>query len=262
MVKRALITGMGGTVAPVLADELRSRGYECVRWHKEEVEPTDEAACVRFIEEVRPDWIAHVATGPEAWNTFIARACARLGIGLIHTSSVSVYSGKQVGPFTVHDEPRPDDDYGKYKRRCEGLILDACPEAIVARIGWQIGDAPAPVGGPHKNHMVHFFSRKAEESRGEGDGRGRIEASDRWTPCTAFLVDTAAALADLMERREAGLFHVEGNPSGLTFYEIARRLARLHNQDWEIVPASEPVGCNRLIDERVHVRPIEERLPE
>jgi dTDP-4-dehydrorhamnose reductase len=106
--------------------------------------------------------------------------------------------------------------------------------------------------------MLHFFARKAAENEGGG---GRIEVSDRWTPCTAFLVDTAAALGDLMERRRPGLYHVEGNPGGLTHYEIARRLAKLHKMDWEIVPVHEPAGCNLLVDDRVRVRPIEERLP-
>jgi dTDP-4-dehydrorhamnose reductase len=252
---KVILTGMGGTVAPVVAAELRRRGYTTVRWHKEEVSPTDEAACVRFIESESPDWIAHIATGPEEWCTTIARECARRGTGLIHTGSVSVYSGKQVGPFAVTDDPDPDDDYGRYKLRCEGLIFNACPEAIIARIGWQIGDAlPAP-GGTYKNHMVHFFARKAAEQE------GRVEASDQWTPGSSFLDDTAAALADLMERREPGLYHVDGNP-GLTFFEITRRLARLHDTGWNVVPSHDRAGSSRMVDPRVLVRSIEDRLSE
>ena len=248
---KVLITGMGGTVAPVVAAELERRGSTTVRWHKEQVSPTDEGACVRFIEAEAPAWIAHIATGPEEWAATIARACARLGIGLIHTGSVSVYSGTQVGPFAVTDIPEPDDDYGRYKLRCEGLIFDACPDAIVARIGWQIGDTLPP---PSKNHMLDFLCRKAEE------GAGRIEASDQWTPGTSFLSDVAVTLADLMEGNEPGLYHVDGNP-GLTFFEIARRLARLHGTGWQVVPTHEHVGSSRMTDPRVRVRSIEDRLP-
>ncbi len=246
-----LITGMGGTVAPVLAEELRARGFDVVRWHKERVAPEDPDGCARFIEAESPDWIAHVATGPEVWCAHIAESCARFGIGLIHTGSVSVFSGTQVGPFSPGDAPEPDDDYGRYKLRCERRIFDANPDAIIARIGWQIGEALPP---PRGNHMLDFLWSRAEA------GGGRIEASDRWTPGCSFLPDTAAALADLMDRGEPGLYHVDANP-GLTFLEIVRRLARLHGQDWEVVAAAEPEGSSRMVDPRVSVRSIEARLP-
>lgn len=244
---KVLLTGLGGTVAPVLAAELRSRGYQCIRWNKDEVPPTDAAACARFIDLHRPAWVAHIATGPEEWCTHIAEACARGGVGLMHTGSVSVYSGKQVGPFAVTDTPQPDDDYGRYKLRCEQRIFAAHPKAIIARIGWQIGEA---AGG---NHMYDFLHRKASEAG------GKIEASNQWTPGTSFLVDTAAALADLMERNHPGLYHVDGNP-GLTFFEIATRLARKHAMDWTIVPGETPTGSSRMVDDRVNVRSIADRL--
>lgn len=251
---KIILTGMGGTVAPVLADELERRGFTTIRWHKERVEPTDADACARFIEAEAPDWIAHVATGPEEWCTNIARVCAARGVGLIHTGSVSVFSGTQVGPFAVTDTPEPDDDYGRYKLRCEGLILDACPNAIVARIGWQIGESlPAPEG-PSRNHMLDFLHRKAVEHA------GRVEVTDAWTPGASFLSDTAGVLVDLMERREPGLYHVDGNP-GLTLFDIATRLKRLHETDWTVVPSHEHTGSSRMTDPRVPVRSIEERLP-
>jgi dTDP-4-dehydrorhamnose reductase len=248
---KVLLTGLGGTVAPVVAAELARRGRTCIRWDKDRVPPVDAAACERFIDEVRPDWIAHIATGPEEWCTHIARACAARNINLIHTGSVSVYSGKQVGPFGVADTPEPDDDYGRYKLRCERRILEALPSAIIARIGWQIGESP---GG---NHMLDYLHRKA------GESGGTIEASNQWSPGTSFLVDTGAALADLMDTNQpgvGGLYHVDGNP-GLMFFEIATRLARLHRQPWTIVPAPTPTGSSRMTDPRVRVSSIADTLP-
>jgi dTDP-4-dehydrorhamnose reductase len=248
--RTVLLTGLGGTVAPVLAAELTRRGHTCIRWHKDAVPPTDAAACERFIDTVRPDWIAHIATGPEEWCTHIAKACAARKIGLIHTGSVSVYSGKQVGPFAITDTPEPDDDYGRYKLRCEQRITDAHPAPIIARIGWQIGDAPG------SNNMLDYLHKRAAERN------GRIEASDQWSPGTSFLVDTAAALADLMDHHTpgvGGLYHVDGNP-GLTFFEIATRLARLHRLPWTITPASTPTGSSRMTDPRVRVRSIADTL--
>lgn len=244
---KVILTGLGGTVAPVVAAELTRRGYACIRWHKHEVDPADEAACARFIDMQNPTWIAHIATGPEEWCSHVARACAARGIGLIHTGSVSVYSGKQVGPFAVTDAPEPDDDYGRYKLRCENRITDACPGAIIARIGWQIGEAPG------SNTMMDFLHKKAAE------GNGRVEASDRWTPGCSFLVDTAVALADLMEQNQPGVYHVDGNP-GLTFFEIATRLASMHKKDWTIVPSATPTGSSRMVDPRVTVRSITGQL--
>jgi dTDP-4-dehydrorhamnose reductase len=109
--------------------------------------------------------------------------------------------------------------------------------------------------------MTDFLKRKAEEA---GAG-GRVEASSAWMPSCAFLEDSADAMAGLIERGEAGVFHIEGNgpASGggpLRFYEIARGLSAKLGMGWEVVRTQTPAMDNRMADGRVRVRSVRERL--
>lgn len=243
---KVIVTGMRGTVAPALARRLGERGHEVVAWDRGRVPAGDPAACRAFVADAGADWLFHVATGPPEWAETIARACADHGVGLLFTSSVSVFSDRRQGPYGVDLEPDATDDYGAYKIECERRVRGAHPGAIVARLGWQIGDAPG------SNTMVDHLSRAMERD-------GRIEASARWLPSCSFLADTADALCDLAERHAAGTYHLEGNP-GLSFLEVALALDRVGRRGWRVVAAEAPVLDNRMQDPRVRVVPITGRF--
>ncbi len=236
-----IISGMNGTVAPAVATQLRQLGHTTIAWDRAQVAPDDEAAIERFIDGQHPDGVFHIATGSPGWAASIARRCAETGIKLVHTGSVSVFGPHQAGPFAITTPPEASDDYGAYKRECEQRIAQANPQAIIARLGWQIGTAP---GG---NHMLDYLARAAES--------GQIEASAAWYPACAFLADTAAGLVQLMLDYPAGLYHLDGNP-GLSFFEIVAALNRLHGAGWTVVPSSTPEQNSRMLDDRIQLRPI------
>lgn len=243
---KAIITGMNGTVAPVVGQRLAREGHTVVTWDRS-VTPTDDPGAIRrFIDEAQPDWFLHIATGSADWTEAVARICAGAGIRFLFTGSVSVFADSQAGPFGVDATPGATDDYGRYKIECERRIWAANPDALVARLGWQIGTAPG------SNNMVDYLYRTAQ-------AQGRIEASGRWLTACAFLEDTADGLYRLLTGYPAGLYHLEGNP-GLSFYEIAVGLRRLHGADWTVVRSEAPVWDNRLLEERIALRPITERL--
>ncbi|HEY1013068.1 MAG TPA: sugar nucleotide-binding protein [Herpetosiphonaceae bacterium] len=241
-----LITGLNGTVAPAVARHLRELGHAVTGWDRRQVPADDASTGAAFIAATAPDWVLHIATGDPAWAERIAAECAGRAIRMLFTSSVSVFSSGQPGPLTPDLTPEPPDDYGRYKRDCELRVSAACPEALIARLGWQIGAA----GG--SNTMLDFLERQVRE-------QGRIVASRRWIPSCSFLEDTAEAIGRLLAGFPAGIYHLEGNP-GLDFYEIAGRLNRLHGGEWLIEPAEEPAFENRMRDDRIPLRPITERL--
>jgi dTDP-4-dehydrorhamnose reductase len=242
----ALITGMNGTVAPVLAARLERDGWRIVAWNREAISPDDESASRRFFEGTAPDALFHLAMGGPEWAGRLAALAHESGSRLLYTSSVSVFAHTQRGPFAPDARPQPDDDYGRYKLDSERQVRAANPDAIIARLAWQIGDAPG------SNNMVDYLHRQSES-------HGRIEASIRWFPACAFLPDTADALATLAERRQPGLYHLDGNP-GLSFAEIASRLAT--PRGWHVEHIEGRAQHNLMTDDRITIAPITSRLGE
>ncbi|MEM7335450.1 MAG: sugar nucleotide-binding protein [Chloroflexota bacterium] len=243
---KVLISGLNGTVAPVLADLLQQEGHTILAWDRAIVPSDDLLASRTFLETEKPAWFFHLANGSPEWTEVLGQQCYAQQTKFLFTSTVSVYSGKQVGPFSTDDQPEPDDDYGRYKYECEKRIQAVNPNALIARLGWQIGHTATG------NQMVAHLYRIQE-------AEGQIEASVNWFPACAFLEDTAVALIEVMKTYQTGLFHLDGNP-GLTFNEIARRLANIHPKLGPIVDTTDHVQNNRMLDNQMVMNPITNRL--
>ncbi len=243
---KAILTGMNGTVAPAVSRWLTDHGHTAIRWDRTVVPIDNEPAMQEFIMGHRPDAFLHIATGSPDWAESVARICAEANITFLFTSSVSVFSTQQTAPLTPDMEPMATDDYGRYKIDCERRVRAANPNAIVARLGWQIGTAPG------SNNMVDYLYRTAGE-------QSRIEASTRWYPACCCLQDTAEALFRLIERPAVGLYHIEGNPDW-NFHRIVSGLNRMLGNPWTVVACDNPVQDNRMLDPRVTVRPISARM--
>ena len=244
---KIIVTGMNGTVAPPLAARLREAGHSIIAWNRSEVPPDDAVAIEDFMNCTQPGVLCHLATGSAEWAEMLARTLARRRARLLYTSSVSIFSAEQRGPFTTDAEPKPADEYGRYKRDCEERILAVNPGAVIARLGWQIGEAAG------SNNMVDYLARTNAAQNG-------IDASANWLPACSFLQDTAVALATLLcDVDTRGIYHLDANP-GLSFFEIASRLNDRHGGVWNVWRTTEPHWDQRLIDERIRLAPITERL--
>jgi dTDP-4-dehydrorhamnose reductase len=243
---RTLLTGMGGTVAPILAAELRSRGGETLAWDRSAVDPEDSRAVDDFIRRTGATALVHCGMGSPLWAERMAARCAALGIPFLYTSSVSVFGAHQVGPFDVDAVPEPTDDYGRYKLECEQRVRAACAGAVIVRLGWQIA---LRTGG---NQMVDHLARQHA-------AQGSIDASTRWYRACSFLEDTALVLADLLEGRATGLYHLDGNP-GWSFHQIVEALNATMDAKWRVRPTEDVTVCNLMRDGRLPTASIENRL--
>lgn len=231
---RVLVTGLNGTVAPVVADAVRAAGAEVTAWDRGRDAPDTPEAVAAVVARVAPDWVFHVATGPEAWAGWIAEACAEQGRRMLFTSTASVFAPRPFGADPLPAGTRPDatDDYGAYKRRAEALVLGACPDALVPRLAWQIGPSPGT------NTLDQWLQR-------EHDAHGALRLGRRWTPAVAWLADTAAALVDLLAADASGVVHLDANP-GLSVYDLALRLRTWAGADWHVEPGERPAESLRL----------------
>ncbi len=243
---KAILTGMNGTVAPALAKLLESEGHTVVAWDRTKVPIEHKEHYESFIASTKPDWFFKIATGSPDWMAGTAEICHRHGIKFLHTGSVSVFDGGKSGPFAVDHETDATDDYGRYKADCERRVRAANPDAIIARLAWQIGDAPG------SNNMIDFLTRQQKE-------KGQVEASTGWIPSVAFLADTVEALYYLIREGRPATYQLEGNP-GWSFFEIVTALNHLHGNPWTVVAKDEPRKDIRMLEDRVPMGKLDARL--
>ena len=173
-------------------------GAEVIAWDRAAIDPQDAAACASWLNEVRPDAIAHLAMGSADWAQRLAAHAAESGKPFVFTSTAMVFHHEPDGPHAPADQPNAQDDYGKYKRACEQAVLQAYPGACVARIGWQID--PVQAG----NNML--MALDAWQVRD-----GHVAVSQDWRPACSFMSDTAQALIKLLQNRTSGVVHLDSN---------------------------------------------------
>ncbi|HEU4407148.1 MAG TPA: sugar nucleotide-binding protein [Polyangiaceae bacterium] len=257
---KALVTGASGTVGRALVERLERGGHRAVGWPRERVPNDDYHAMEAFVRAEAPDVVYHLAVASRPtgrpgeswlvnyeWSSELAWVTRVLGLGFVFTSTAMVFSDDARGPFTPESEPDAREGYGYEKRMAEGRVRYQNPAAKVVRLGWQIGREPG------SNNMIDHLVQKAREL-------GRVPASRRWLPATSFLEDTADALVRLADA-PPGLYHLDANGAGHSFYDIASALSRLHGGVWPIEPNDDFVYDQRLLDGRVPVTPLAERLP-
>jgi len=256
---RVLVTGLRGTVGQQLQRYLVASGHEVVGWNREEVPIDNYMAMESFVQEVAPDVLFHLAapsrpTGREGenwlvhyeWSNELAWITHKFGIKFLYTSTVQVFSDAAVGPFTPQSSPDNNYGYGFEKRMAEKRILYQNPQAFIARLGWQIGTTD------QGNHMTAYLEARQREE-------GRITASTRWLPAASFLEDTVAALWDLVMNHAPGVYLLDSN-RGWNFYEIAIALKKFLKKKWQVVPDESFVYDQRMIDPRIVLPPLSDRL--
>ncbi len=258
MTLKTLLTGSSGGLGTALTHHLQSQNIQTVPWNRALVPIDDEARIRTFLRETAPDILFHLATASQPtgrenegwlvnveWTTLLARLTAEMGIRFVFTSSIMVFTDDAKGPFTPDSLPDARAGYGYEKFVAEERTL-AYPNTVVARIGWQIGDAPGP------NNMIGFFHDQSQH--------GSIGASTRWYPATSFTTDTAAALLRLAQGIP-GRYLLDSNDKW-TFYEIATALNALHGNRWQITPNEAFIYDQRMLDPRAGMPSLKARLPQ
>lgn len=149
----------------------------------------------------------------------VARACAALGLPLVHVSTDYVFDGSGDRPWREDDACAPTGVYGRSKLEGEQAVLAVLPAAVILRTAW----VHSPFGGNFVKTMLRLA--------GERD-RLRVVADQRG--CPTYAPDLAAAILALAQRRVAapddpalgGIFHLAG--SGATsWFDLAAEVMAL-----------------------------------
>jgi dTDP-4-dehydrorhamnose reductase len=237
---KAIITGMNGTVAPFIYQELISHNIEVVIWNRNETDIKTEESVHRFIEKHQPDIFFHIATGPIEWVEYIAKSTQKLGVKLLFTSTVSVFSEKGTGPYDISSIPNAEDEYGSYKIKCEEMIMKHHKNVVIVRLGWQIGK------NARSNNMFEYLSKQQIT-------HGYIEASSQWYPSCSFLNETANTVVNCALNFSNGIYMANSNKKH-SFFEIVNHLKEKYKTDWIVKETTSFIRDDRMIDDRVEIK--------
>ena len=196
------------------------------------------------MEKTHPDWIIHCAalanldaceSKPSLAQRLnaevpgeLAALAALSGARLIHISTDAVFDG-QKGDYGETDLPNPLSVYARSKLEGEQRVLDANPEAAVARVnlhGWSISG---------KRSLAEFFFYNLQA------GKPVLGFTDVYF-CPVLANALAPIFIAMLENELKGLYHAVSSES-LTKYDFGLRIARKFNLDESLIrPASVEEG--------------------
>jgi dTDP-4-dehydrorhamnose reductase len=218
---KVLITGAGGLVASHFSQRL-ARHDEVLALTHGALDITNRAAVDRRVADFRPDLIINGAVvqvdeaeenprRAEAVNVdgprFLAEAAHRTGSEIMHFSTQYAFAGEPVGraPYTIDDEPRPVNNYGRTKLAGEAAVRSICLRSHIIRTSW--------VYGSGKNSFLCTVLGDL------GSGK-RVRAIDDIWSSTTYVEDLIDRCLEILERRRYGTYHVV-NQGVCTYFEFA-----------------------------------------
>ncbi|MCU0758304.1 MAG: sugar nucleotide-binding protein [Steroidobacteraceae bacterium] len=223
-----LVTGATGTLGRAFGRLCEVRGLGCRLLRRSDMDIGDPQSVAAALDAARP-WAVVNAAGyvrvddaesdgercereNAAGPRHLALACAARGIPLVTFSSDLVFDGRSTRPYLEHDPVAPLNAYGRSKARAEAAVLASHPGALVVRTSAFFGPWDA----------YNFLTRAIRTLR---DG-GELAAADDLVVSPTYVPDLVNACLDLLIDGANGIWHL-ANPGSVTWYEFARRAARL-----------------------------------
>ena len=233
---RILLTGANGQVGWELSNRGGQRGFEVLALDRADLDITDP---VSVSEEVNRSGVSLVVNAagytavdeaesePElafAANrdgpAYLASACGKAGIPLVHISTDYVFDGQKKGAYLETDPVSPLSIYGKSKAAGEVAVREHLREHFILRTGW--------VYGVHGHNFVKTMLRLGRE-------REEVQVVTDQYGCPTYAADLAETIlriaAQLQEGRQIiwGTYHYCGK--GVTsWHGFAEEIFRLANQ--------------------------------
>jgi dTDP-4-dehydrorhamnose reductase len=208
------IAGGYGMLATDIRAALRARGVEPVVTDREDLDITNACQVARgfadadivincaaytAVDAAEHDEAAAFAvnaTGPGV----IARACAEMGLRMVHISTDYVFSGRAFEPYSEDAPVDPQGAYGRSKAAGEQQVLDSGADALIVRTAGLYGRS-----GPCFPKTIARVGRE----------RGTVEVVDDQVSQPTWTRDLADLILRLVEAEAAaGIYH--GTSSGQT----------------------------------------------
>lgn len=269
---KVLVTGAAGLVGSHLARRFAG-DHEVLALTRKDLDITDPLAVQNRIAAERPSLVVNCAVvqvdeseqdsakagavnmqGPR----LLAEAAAGIGAEIIQFSTQYAFDGESIGraPYTIKDQPRPVNIYGKTKVAAEEAVRAACAQSYIVRTSWVYGSGK------------DSFLCTAHNDLGSGK---RVRAIDDVWSSTTYVGDLIERCSEILKLRHYGTYHIvnEGVCSYYDFAIEAGRLAGLereqldslievvHERDMQRIaprPRYTPMRC--LLSEEIGLAPM------
>jgi dTDP-4-dehydrorhamnose reductase len=127
----------------------------------------------------------------------IAKACASLGVRLVHFSTDYVFDGSAKVPYSEKSAPKPLSVYGRTKLAGEQKVREALPTALLLRTSANFGWNRTR----KKTNAVTWILEKLRRNEPVP------LFTDQWIS-PSYVPEVARIAFDLLDRRAKGIFHV------------------------------------------------------
>ena len=192
---RILLTGANGQVGWELSNRGGQRGFEVLALDRADLDITDPVSVSREVNRPGVSLVVNAAgytavdeaeSEPElafAVNrdgpSYLASACGKAGIPLVHISTDYVFDGRKEGAYLVTDPVSPLSVYGKSKAAGEVEVREHLKEHLILRTGW--------LYGVHGDNFVKTMMRLGRE-------REVIQVVDDQYGCPTYAADLAETI--------------------------------------------------------------------
>lgn len=148
--QKVVLTGAGGQLGRELVE--RAPAAELVALGRDALDIGDAGAVTERLAALAPEVVINAAAytavdraesepelarrGNAEGPGNLARACATLGIRLLHVSTDFVFDGRASEPYRPGDATAPLGEYGRSKLAGELAVREVLPQAVILRTGW------------------------------------------------------------------------------------------------------------------------------
>ncbi|MGW8179044.1 MAG: dTDP-4-dehydrorhamnose reductase [bacterium] len=230
---RILLTGVNGQVGWELSNRGGQHGLEILALDRSDLDITNPVLVSKEVNRPGLSLVVNAAgytavdqaeSEPElafAVNrdgpAYLASACGKAGIPLVHISTDFVFDGQKQGAYLETDSVSPLSVYGKSKAAGEGAVREHLPEHLILRTSW--------VYGVHGHNFVKTMLRLGHE-------REVVQVVDDQYGCPTYAADLAETIVKIAARFlkggriHWGTYHYCGK-GVTTWHALAEEIFRL-----------------------------------
>ena len=237
---KILITGANGMLAKEVREKFASNN-ELILTDVEELDITNEKEVLKYIEEIKPDFIincaAYTAVDKAEENydlaekingdgpTNLAKAAKKIGAKLVHISTDYVFGGNLdiLKDYKEDDEKSPVTAYGKTKLHGEEGISKNMEEYYIFRTAWLYG-----IGG---NNFVKTMTKL-------GSTRDEINVVSDQHGSPTYAKDLSDIIYQAIEKKiPYGIYHAT-NQGYTTWYEFTKEIFAMQGITCKVNPVT------------------------